>query len=457
MASIRTRLLLALLGLVAVISLLAGVLTYRRVLAETSALFDYELRQMALSLQNQVPLAQRLELPPAGTDFVVEIWDLFGGVAYRSRPGLPVIGRPFVGYADVTLQGQPWRVYGLQTFDGVIQIAQPIGVRQALARAAALRVVIPLLVLLPVLVAAMAWVVRASLAPLRRVAVEVQRRDAHSLAPVAAARLPEEIAPLVDQLNRLLGRLDTAFAAQRAFVADAAHELRSPLTAVRLQLQLLDRAPDAVARGEARAELGAAVDRAIHLVEQLLALARNEPQDTLAQAQEPMALQPVAAAALSEMHALAMARHIELSLEVGSAAPDTVRGDREALRILVRNLVDNAVRYTPEGGRVQVRIGSGAEGVRLEVSDTGPGIVPAERARAFDRFHRRASSPEGGCGLGLAIVKAVADRHGARVSLGDAPGGGLCVTVSFPGPVAMTDAAATTAAPAAGATTGSTP
>lgn len=450
MSSIRTRLLLALLGLIAVISLLAGVLTYRRVLAETSTLFDYQLRQMALSLENQVPVAARLELPPNGTDFIVEIWDLFGRVEYLSRPGLPSIDRPYVGYADVSLQGQPWRVYGLQTFDGIIQVAQPIRVRAGLAQAAALRVVIPLLVLLPVLAVAMAWIVREGLAPLRRVAVEVQRRDVHSLEPLASARLPEEIAPLVDQLNRLLGRLDVAFAAQRAFIADAAHELRSPLTAVRLQLQLLDRAPDPTARAQARAELGVAVERAIHLVGQLLALARNEPQEVRSQDLVPVSLQGVAADALREMHALALERRIELSLEaesspVAAAVPadsaaraaataDTVLGDREALRILVRNLLDNAIRYTPEGGRVQVLIRGKGElaGPQLEVSDTGPGIPVAERARAFDRFHRRASAPEGGCGLGLAIVKAVAERHGARVALGDAEGGGLRVTVAFP-------------------------
>lgn len=431
--SIRARLLLALLTLVAAVSLLAGVLTYRRVLAETSALFDYQLRQMALSLQNQIPLAPRLELPPAqsGTDFIIEIWDAFGGIVYRSRPGLPTINRALLGYADLDLQQRPWRVYGLQTLDGVIEVAQPIQVRQALARAAALRVVIPLLVLLPVLAAAMAWVVSSSLAPLRRVASEVQRRDAYSLEPLPAGRLPEEIAPLVEQLNRLLSRVEAAFASQRAFIADAAHELRSPLTAVRLQLQLLDRAPGQAQRLQARAELGGAVERAIHLVEQLLTLARNEPQDTRARELAPLALQAVAAEALADTHALAQARDIDLSLE--ELSPDVrVRADREALRVLIRNLVDNAVRYTPAGGRVVLRIQGRPAGALLEVSDSGPGIPAAERARAFDRFHRRASSPEGGCGLGLAIVKAIADRHGALVSLEDAPGGGLRVAVSFP-------------------------
>ena len=433
MNSIRTRLLIALLALVAATSLLAGTLTYRRVLAETSNLFDYQLRQMALSLRSQVSMAPRLELPPdvADADFVIQIWDLYGSRVYLSRPGLPLINQTALGYADVRVGGQAWRTYGLQTLDGVIQIAQPVRVREELARAAALRVVVPLLLLLPVLGAAMAGVVRSGLKPLQRVALEVQRRDVHSLTPIAATQLPEEVAPLVQELNRLLVRLDAAFQTQRAFTADAAHELRSPLTAVRLELQLLDRAPDEAARRDARANLGAAVERAIHLVEQLLTLARNEPRDERG-ALAPVALERAAADGIADTHALALARHIDLSLE---SEPNTmVLGDREALRTLARNLVDNAVRYTPAGGAVRARTRRTGDGPVLEVIDSGPGIPAADRERIFDRFYRRASAPEGGSGLGLAIVKAIADRHGARIALNDAPGGGLYVIVGFPPP-----------------------
>jgi len=432
MSSIRTRLLLALLTLVAGASLLAGALTYRRVLAETSTLFDYQLRQMALSLRSQVSLAPRIELPPqqADADFVIQIWDLFGARVYQSRPGLPLINRVVLGYEDLKLQGETWRVYGLQTVDGVIQIAQPVRVRAVLARAAALRVVIPLLAMLPLLAAAIAWVVRGSLMPLRRIAAEVQRRDVHTLAPIAAIPVPQEIASLIDELNRLLSRLQAAFAVQRAFVADAAHELRSPLTAVRLQLQLLDRAPDETARLEARSQLGAAVERAAHLIEQLLTLARHEPRAASVEL-APVALETAAADALADVHALAQARRIELSLE--APAELRVRGDREALRVLARNLIDNAVRYTPPGGRVRVLCGPApGGGARLEVIDNGPGIPAADRQRAFDRFYRRAGAPEGGSGLGLAIVRAIAERHGADVGLEEAAGGGLRVTVSFP-------------------------
>ena len=230
----------------------------------------------------------------------------------------------------------------------------------------------------------------------------------------------------------MLIRLDAAFQTQRAFIADAAHELRSPLTAVRLDLQLLDRAPDEAARIEARTDLGAAVERAIHLVEQLLTLARNEPRDergTLA----AVPLDAVVADGVADAHALAVARRIDLGLDAEANA--VVQGDRDALRTLVRNLVDNAVRYTPPGGRVHVRTAKEPQGgAVLEVTDSGPGIPAADRARVFDRFYRRASTPEGGSGLGLAIVKAIADRHGARVALEDAPGGGLRASVSFPAP-----------------------
>jgi signal transduction histidine kinase len=433
MKSIRARLLIALTLLVAFVSLLAAMVTYNRVLNETSALFDYQLRQMALSLRSQISLAPRVEVPPdqGDADFVIQIWDLFGARVYLSRPGLPLINQIVLGYANLSLQGQAWRAYGLQTTDGVIQIAQPIQVRQRLARAAAVRVVVPLILLLPVMITFVAWIVRRALLPLREVTAGVQRRDERSLAPLATANLPEEIEPLAAELNRLLARLQEAFAVQRAFIADAAHELRSPLTALRLQLQLLDRAPDEAARRAARDSLGAAVERTIHLVEQLLTLARSDPGETASEF-ELLDLAAVAAQALTDMNALAMARNIELSLERQGDVP--VRGDREALQTLVRNLLDNAVRYTPPGGFVRVRCHTVGAAALLEVIDTGPGIAPADRARVFDRFYRRANANETGTGLGLAIVKAIAERHGARVILDDAPPGGLHVTVSFPRP-----------------------
>jgi signal transduction histidine kinase len=433
--SIRSRLLITLLTLVTCASLLAGWFAYRQAVQESATLFDYQLRQMALSLRNQVSLAQQIEVPrqQEDADFVVQIWDVFGrSIVYVSRPGLPAINRPNAGYANFDFNGEPWRVYGLETVDGVIQVAQPVRIQQAIARSSAIRVAIPVLLLVPILGIAIVLVVQGGLRPLQRVAGEVKRREVNTLTPVETVSLPDEVAPLVHELNRLLARVDTALTAQRAFIADAAHELRSPLTAVRLQIQLLDRATDEAAAREARARLGEAVDRAAHMIEQLLTLARSEPRDTMGEL-KPVPLETPAAEAISDTHALAQSRHIELELR---AEPNVwVRGDQPALRTLVRNLVDNAVRYTPESGKVEVHVGSTPTGATLDVLDSGPGIPEADRARAFDRFYRRAAAPEGGSGLGLAIVKAIADRHGARISLDKGSLGGLRVTVTFPAPL----------------------
>jgi two-component system OmpR family sensor kinase/two-component system sensor histidine kinase QseC len=425
--------LLGLLALVAAVAVFAGAIAYRRVLGESSTLFDYQLRQMALSLRDQAA-SGALVLPahPADSDFVIQIWNPLGQSLYHSRPGPPLLA--VLGYADVTLSGERWRVYSTLTPEAVIQVAQPWAVRQALARAAALRVVIPLLLLLPLMGLATTWIVGQGLAPLKRLAAEVQRRDVHSLTPIESPQLPEESRPLVEELNRLLARLSQAFDAQRAFVADAAHELRSPLTALSLQLQLLERAPDEAARGAARAKLAAAVERAIHLVGQLLTLARNEPEAAALEL-APTSLDAAVRDAISDVGALAAARGIELTLDLST--PVTVRGDADALRVLARNLIDNAVRYTPAGGTAQVRVAALPAGdAVLIVQDSGPGIPVEERSRAFDRFYRRAGAGEGGTGLGLAIVKAIADRHLARVALEQAAPRGLIVTVAFPAPSA---------------------
>jgi two-component system OmpR family sensor kinase/two-component system sensor histidine kinase QseC len=430
MKSIRARLVVALTILVAMVSMLAATVTYRRVSSETSDLFDYQLRQMALSLRGQITLAPRIEVPPeqGDSDFVVQIWDVFGTRVYLSRPGLPMINQVVLGYTNLSLRGQGWRAYGLQTEQGVIQIAQPIRVREALARAAALRVVVPLIVLLPVMVAFVAWIVGAGLKPLRRVTAEVQRRDVQGLRPLTGLDLPLEIQPLVDELNRLLGRLEGAFAAQRDFVADAAHELRSPLTALRLQLQLLDRAPDAAAQAQARERLELAVDRAIHLAEQLLALARSDPGAAGTDFGD-VDLAAVAALAIADSRELAETRGVDVGLDAEPTG--VVRGDFEALRTLMRNLIDNGLRYTPAGGRVRVLCRSMDGRAVLEVLDSGPGIAPADRERVFDRFYRHPDATAGGSGLGLAIVKAIAARHAATVSLGESPDGGLRATVCF--------------------------
>ena len=246
--------------------------------------------------------------------------------------------------------------------------------------------------------------------------------------------------PLVTALNDLLERLRKALERERAFMADAAHELRTPLTALHLQVGMLARASGESERTAAMGTLSAGVQRAIRLVEQLLALARQEPRAEGRRV--PVRLDDLAREVVAELVPLADAGRIDLGVE--AAQPATVRGDADELRTLLRNLVDNAVRYTPAGGRVDVTVEAAvaaspgasptaASGARLTVSDTGPGIPPEDRERVFDRFYRRAGTEPPGSGLGLAIVKAIADAHGATLTLADGPGGkGLTVTVSFP-------------------------
>ena len=442
MSSIRSRLLVSLLATLALAALLLGAAAYRNVLGETERLFDYQLRQMALSLRDQgeIAPAQAGALTDADFDFVVQIWTVDGRTLYASRahPALPSYA--VLGFADVAAGGETWRTYGVATHQRVIQVAQPARIRRQLAARSAFGSVVPLLAVAPLLAAAVWWVVALAIRPLERVAREVGARDAASMQPLSLAGLPDEAAPLVVALNALLARLGTAFDAQRAFVADAAHELRSPLTALRLQvgrLRRLDRNGDAAAREAALDALAGGVERGVRLVEQLLVLARSEPSAPAAAA-ERIDLGELARQAVADTVPYAASRGSELALDAEPGIE--VEGDRAALAALVRNLADNAVRHSPPGAAVQVRVTQDDGAPLLRVDDGGPGIAPPERGRVFDRFYRREQAHEAaapaadaaqGSGLGLAIVGSVAARHGARVTLGDSPLGGLRVEVRF--------------------------
>ena len=430
MNSIRVRVLLSLLGMLVITAVVMGALTYRNVLAETESLFDYQLRQMAFSLRDQgeIAAAQASTLADEELDFVVQIWTVDGRIIYppRLRDDLPT--RAVLGLADVTVNGKTWRAFSVASRDRVIQVAQPLQIRQQLAAGAALRSVAPLLFIAPVMAVLIWWLAAQTLAPLKRVADGVRARDEQSLQPLPLAGLPAEVAPIVGALNGLLQRLGTSLGAQRAFVADAAHELRSPLTALKLQMQLFKRAPDEAARTEAVEALSAGIDRAARLVEQLLALARAEPGAPLAAAAD-LDLSELVRAAVADTVPLAHSRGT--TIELFADAPVPLRGDAATLVVLARNLADNAVRYAPRGARVELRVLEDGGAALLRVDDAGPGIPPEERARVFDRFYRHAAGDEVGTGLGLAIVRSVADRHGATVALGDSPLGGLRVEVRF--------------------------
>jgi len=436
MTSIRLRLLLALLAMLVAAAGLMGAITYRGVLTETEALFDYQLRQMALSLRDQGEIApeQMNALADEQFDFVVQIWSIDGRRIYATREHADLPNRVLLGLATVQAGsdngGQTWRTFSVATGDRVIQVAQPVQIRRRLAAGAALRSVVPLLLLAPVMALAMGWIASLTLRPLRRVAHQLRERGEQQLEPLAEQGLPDEVAPLVHALNGLLQRLGHSLDTQRAFVSDAAHELRSPLTALKLQLQLLKRAPDEAVRQEAIGALSAGIERAARLVEQLLTLARTEP-GALPAPLETLDLAEVARQVLADSAPFALSRRTEFALD--AEAPVPLRGDRTALAVLVRNLADNAVRYSPPGSRVELRVARQDGAALLQVDDAGPGIPPEERERVFDRFYRRADQDEPGTGLGLAIVRGVARQHGATVALGDSPLGGLRVTVRFEG------------------------
>jgi two-component system OmpR family sensor kinase/two-component system sensor histidine kinase QseC len=426
--SLRGRLLLFLFGLAAVAASATAFVSYRGVLRDTDEIFDYQLQQMALSLRDQgaVPDEHRAALADPSLDYVIQVWTSDGSVTYSSHPNRRLPRAVQIGFSNADIDGRPWRIYSTFALDRVVRVAQPLAVRQARAAATARRSVVPVLAAAPIIGLAMWWLVGLSLAPLGRLTASVRARDADSLAKLRTHGLPSEIAPLVDAMNALLARLGAALQAQRAFVADAAHELRSPLTALKLQLDLVRRAPDEAARAGAVRELAAGMDRAQRLVEQLLALARAEPggaEGTLADTD----LAEVARQAAADTVPLASARGVELELDAPRAV--TVRGDAAALRVMARNLIDNAVRYAGPAGRVSAAVEADGRHAVLRVDDSGPGIPAEERARVFDRFYRRDGGDTSGSGLGLAIVRAIADRHAARIELGTAPLGGLRVEV----------------------------
>ncbi|SOY69562.1 Putative sensory histidine kinase in two-component regulatory system; signal peptide [Cupriavidus taiwanensis] len=426
-------------GLVAGIAI-ATALIYGQARQEANALFDYQMKQMAAALPSQFanPVAPPFlgapgDLAHADEDVVIHIWDGSGRSLYlsHSHPALPA--RAELGFANVTTQQGEWRLYSMQLGPTVVQIAQPMSARRTLAARMALRTVAPLLLLLPLLAWLVWMAVGRGLRPLREIATEVRARDANTLAPLAVRPMPDEIAPLSAALNQLLARLSHAIDTQRAFVADAAHALRTPLTALQLQAQLVERADDGAARDEAIGKLRQGLERLTHLVTQLLTLARQEPGAAVPP-HEPVELRQLAAAVVAEMAQAALDRDIDLGLDGSAdAAPAVVRGDADALRILLTNLLDNALAYIPAGGRIDVAVrrGADARSVELVVSDNGPGIPAEERARVFDRFYRVADAPTGGSGLGLAIVAEIAQSHGARVVLEDAAPG-LRVRVAFP-------------------------
>ncbi len=436
--SLRTRLLVFLLAAIVLTGAVQGVLAYRGALAEADALFDYHMQQTALALRSGLPVDAQGNTPglDPGDDnqeFIVQVWTNEGLRIFESALDAALPQLAVLGFTNVQARGATYRVFSLQTRSQVIQVAQNMAKRREMARTLALGTLAPLAFMAPLLVLVVWWGVSRSLAPVERVRRQLAQRQADDLSPVSDAQLPDEVQPLVSELNLLFERVRRAFDAQQHFVADAAHELRSPLAALRLQLHGLQRAGDDTARAAAVERLGAGIDRATRLVEQLLTLARQEASAAGSAPREWVDLHAVAQLALADVAPAAQARTMDMGLLESDAA--TVHGNAEALRMLLRNLLDNAIKYSPPGGRVDVQIRNMPDqSVQITVEDSGPGIALAHRDRVMQRFVRETADSAPGSGLGLAIVQAIAQAHGATVALDASPRlGGLRVTLVWEG------------------------
>ena len=434
--SLRARLLGLLLLAILLTALAQAFVVYGQARNEADSIFDYHMQQMAQALRTGVampdlPAIDEEFTSDKGFDFLVQVWTNDGLSVFQSRAGAALPQRAVLGFSEVRVHNTPYRVFSMQTRSQVIQVAQDMRPRRAMARSLAWRTTAPILWMAPLLMLVAWWAVSASLRPVARVRAQVASRKADELSSVAEEGLPDEIRPLVHELNLLFDRVRSAFDAQQHFVSDAAHELRSPLAALRLQVQGLQRARDDETRHLALDRLLAGIDRATRLVEQLLMLARQEAGTAAGLPPQPVQLRDLVRASVGEAHAHAQLKHIDLGL--GAADDGHVTGQPEALRILLRNLLDNALKYTPERGQVDVSLRREGKFLVLTVEDSGPGIAEAERSRVVDRFYRVQGAASGGSGLGLAIVNAIARSHGTQLVL-DRSGalGGLRVELRFP-------------------------
>lgn len=433
MYSIRRQLLCWLLALVVAGIGAAGWLIYRQALAEANELFDYQLQKITAIFPFE-PFSQIFNSRDTDDESIaLQIWNRNGVLMYCSHPRVRCTSRVTLGFSTERTERGDWRVYGAIVGDNIVQLAQPVSMRNQLAANVALRTLWPLIVLLPFLGLAVWVVVGHGLAPLARLTRALHTRHPEAFDPLPDQRLPFEVSLLVKALNALLVRLAQALDTQKAFVADAAHELRTPLTAVQIQAQLVARARDDEARRESLADLQAGVMRATRLVEQLLALARSEPdrQNIICSVD----LHALLDDCVATYAPLAQQRGVDLGIE--ESVPAMVNGNAEALRVMFNNLLDNATKYTPASGRVDVSLHIENSHPVVRITDTGPGIPVEERPRVFGRFYRvdtgadRARVDVVGSGLGLAIVRRTALQHEANVTLGDSPSGGLLVSVRF--------------------------
>lgn len=423
--SIRRTAFIWLAGLMAAIGVCAAITSFFLVRNEASDFLDNQLRQIALYVGNapSVPAGRVGDVPhDPEDDFVVQVWDAAGKPLRLSHPAVDIPRQPATGFADISTGNDNWRVYTLAVPDRTVQISQDTRVRQELATNAALQAALPIIILIPLSLLTLSWIIDRIMARLNRLAVTVASRDAGADDPVPIDDVPAEVVPFVSSINLMLARLRALLERQRRFISDAAHELRTPLSALQIQIDNL-RHHDRDGRFSQRlTELEAGIGRATSLVNKLLRLARYDAQEP-APATQSIDLVQLAFDIVARLTPLAESRQIDLGITRQDKA--TVVGSLSDFEIILGNLMENAVRYTPLGGTVDVAVAVCGQEACVDVRDTGPGIDEEEMPRVFERFFRACPQDSEGSGLGLAIAKAAAERQGVGLTLAmreDGPG-----------------------------------
>jgi two-component system OmpR family sensor kinase len=431
--SLRNQLVLALCVLVSIVGVVQGVSSYQLSKAGMSALLDLRLEQVAGRMRGG--FADSLPAIPARgsqpeRDIVITVWRDDQVTPYRStEPSLALPREAPAGFVTTAVGGGEWRIYTLREPSMVIQVAQRSAVRHELAQDRAVNTLWPMIVLVPLVWIAVLLVVRGSLRKLNRLGAQVQGIDVSHFQQLSTSGVPIEIRPFIDSINLMIDRLAQSIESERKFISDAAHELRTPLTALQLQADNLQ--PHIAPGNQERfCELRAGITRSGGLIAQLLRLARADAAlqaDTLTRVDVPA----VVVDAVAEVLPIAMKRGIDIGAdEMASAFVRAVEAD---VSIAVRNLVSNAIRYTPDGGKVDLSVQIRDDRVWIDVTDTGPGIAEELLPRVFDRFFRANTQIEGS-GLGLSIVKAIASKYGGAASLRNRRDGpsGIVASIGFP-------------------------
>jgi two-component system sensor histidine kinase QseC len=419
--SLQRRLMLYLLICAPLVWAAAVLVSVQRARHEVNELYDTELIRLARQVQSLLGGSDSpgKALPAARSsgeadlrDLAIAAWDAQGRLLLVDREGAQLPRRADAsGFVDLRLGDAPWRVYYLQAPNNewLVAAGQRSAERGEMVRNLVGSQLLPWLLMLPVLLLVMGWAVRRALTPVRALTDELQGRGADDLRPLPVAQAPQELQPMLEAMNGLFTRIESTLERERRFTADAAHELRTPLAVLRAQWDVLKRASGEAERHRAATQLDAGMDRMDRLVTQMLALSRLEATERLPRARQ-LQWPPLVAQVIGDLLPLAERRRIEIDCQWPDAPtpPMPLQGDTDLMAVLLRNLLDNALRYAPEGSTVQLRFGAD----RLVVENDGTALSADAWARLGQRFHRVDGQSESGSGLGVSIVQRIASLHG---------------------------------------------